>query len=290
MAKRHHLLIAAIVVCASIGIARAIHGPAISESEKSAFSVMTFNVGDAVQRALPVAHTATCILEEGKPDILFLQEMPRGKQGRLLLEALAYPYRSTASSGAGKMKGLMVLSVFPILETREIPLPSRSKGAGALCALIDMGGEKIAAGSVHLDEIEPKPRTPEGDVIFSGLQMAKFLTAEFFSDTIRTESVKDLTVAVLKDAVDMPVIIGGDFNTIPGSRTIRHMASFFHDALWPAADYFAGTYHKVAFPMNPRIDYLFVSDRIEASGGQVVKKSAGDHYPVKASMRLKARG
>jgi endonuclease/exonuclease/phosphatase family metal-dependent hydrolase len=42
---------------------------------------MTFNLGDANPRPFPVARTAACILEEGRPDILFLQEVPRGKTG-----------------------------------------------------------------------------------------------------------------------------------------------------------------------------------------------------------------
>jgi endonuclease/exonuclease/phosphatase (EEP) superfamily protein YafD len=85
----------------------------------------------------------------------------------------------------------------------------------------------------------------------------------------------------------LPTLIGGDFNTIPGSRTIRDMDAQFRDVLWPTAGYLAGTYHKIRFPIRPRVDYLFVSDQFSADRASVVRESAGDHYPVSAALRIK---
>ena len=286
MVQRRLMAGVVLIVLLSIGIAWAVHRPRIHGAGLRTFSAMTFNVGDVGRRAFPVSDTAACIQAGGKPDLLFLQEMPVGKSGRELQAALSYPYRSTATTGRGKLARLMVLSVFPIAQTREIALPSRSKGAGALCAIVDVGGETIAACSVHLDEVEPKPRNTNGEVVLTAIEMFRFLRMEFFRDTVRTQSVRALTDAMMKDA-HMPVIFGGDFNTVPGSQTIRHMSGLFRDVLWPTPAYFTGTYHKIAFPIHPRIDYLFVSHQLVTRDSRVVPKSAGDHYPVTAVLALK---
>jgi hypothetical protein len=68
---------------------------------------------------------------------------------------------------SGKPAGLMVLSVYPIGEMREIEPPSDGKGSGALCAVVDIDGERAPACSVHLDEVDPKVRNAEGEVVFS---------------------------------------------------------------------------------------------------------------------------
>ena len=61
----------------------------------------------------------------------------------------------------------MVLSVYHIGEMREIEPPSDGKGSGALCAVVDIDGEIVPACSVHLNEVDPKVRNAERDVVFS---------------------------------------------------------------------------------------------------------------------------
>jgi endonuclease/exonuclease/phosphatase family metal-dependent hydrolase len=47
-------------------------------------------------------------------------------------------------------------------------------------------------------------------------------------------------------------------------------------------------YHKIAFPLNPRIDYIFVSPRIAVDQARVLPRSAGDHFPVRAALKKRA--
>jgi endonuclease/exonuclease/phosphatase family metal-dependent hydrolase len=286
MFKRHYAIIAVVVISLGIGIAWAVHRPGEAREGGRPFTVLTLNVGDVGERVFPVSETAVCILAGGRPDVLFLQEMPRGKAGDVMQAALGYPYTRRAKAASGKLGLLMVASLYPIVETRQLALPSRQKGAGALCAVLDIGGEAVLACSVHLDEVSPKARNAEGQVLISGRELVDVLASEFFTDTVRTEAARALTDALLKDAVRMPVILAGDFDTVPGSRTIRHMGGLFQDVLWPGAAYFTGTYHKIAFPVAPRIDYIFVSDRLIVDDAGVVRQSAGDHYPVAARVRL----
>jgi endonuclease/exonuclease/phosphatase (EEP) superfamily protein YafD len=78
------------------------------------------------------------------------------------------------------------------------------------------------------------------------------------------------------------VIVGGDFNTVPYSKAIRRMGTVFEDALWHTPDYLTGSYIKSTLPVDPRLDFLFYSKDLECLGASVVRRSAGDHYPVRA--------
>ena len=40
-----------------------------------------------------------------------------------------------------------------------------------------------------------------------------------------------------------------------------------------------------SFPLNPRIDYIFVSPRIAVDQARVPPRSAGDHFPVRAALK-----
>ncbi len=286
--KHRLIIIAMLTFLLGIGIAWAMRPPGNNDAGTVSFTVMTCNVGDVNRHEFPLAATTDQITAEGKPDILFLQEMPGGKPGAALEAALAYPYGRRVTRPLGKMAGLMVLSVYPIKDTREYQLPTHGKGAGALCTVMDIGSKIVTACSVHLDEVTPKKRDNRGVVSFTGREIFEILKGEVITDTNRTDSANALVGVLGRAAVSMPVILGGDFNTVPGSRTIRQMTDHFKDALWPTLSYFTGTYHKIAFPVNPRIDYIFVSDGVTVLDAQVIKKSAGDHYPVKATMRLKS--
>jgi endonuclease/exonuclease/phosphatase (EEP) superfamily protein YafD len=78
------------------------------------------------------------------------------------------------------------------------------------------------------------------------------------------------------------IIIGGDFNTFPLSKSTRKMTKIFNDALWPTACYFTGTYTELDYPFRPRIDFIFHSPAIRRYRADVIKKGPSDHYPVKA--------
>ena len=66
-------------------------------------------------------------------------------------------------------------------------------------------------------------------------------------------------------------------------RGIRRMGTVYEDALWNMPDYFTGSYIKSTLPVDPRLDFLFYSKDLECLRGSVVRRTAGDHYPVRAA-------
>ena len=75
--------------------------------------------------------------------------------------------------------------------------------------------------------------------------------------TVMTYNVGDIGRKTFPVKETADVILGGDFNTFPGSRAIRVMDRHFQDALWPGLDYLTGTYFKIDFPLRPRYRLYF---------------------------------
>lgn len=85
------------------------------------------------------------------------------------------------------------------------------------------------------------------------------------------------TIDFMSDVDDYPVLIAGDFNDNPDSRTIAIMRSKYTDA-------FASKPGANTFPAsNPasRIDYIWGNDQITfRDNGRVIETEASDHRPI----------
>jgi endonuclease/exonuclease/phosphatase family metal-dependent hydrolase len=84
-----------------------------------------------------------------------------------------------------------------------------------------------------------------------------------------------------------PMILCGDFNDTPDSRTHQKLAEAFKDG-WLAA----GTHDGFTIPSEQprqRIDYIWISkgDSIEALRMWVSESEASDHLPVVGEFRLR---
>jgi endonuclease/exonuclease/phosphatase (EEP) superfamily protein YafD len=141
---------------------------------------------------------------------------------------------------------------------------------------------------VHLDHI-PKERHADGRVRIAPESTLKSLYREVFTETARSASAKQILEWLEQDDFDH-VIVGGDFNTVPVSRTILRMENGLDDALWPGPSYPVNSYVHIAFPTMVRIDYLFHSPGMAACAGEVVQKTIGDHYPVRAQFSFRNAG
>ncbi|MFP4483400.1 MAG: endonuclease/exonuclease/phosphatase family protein [Spirochaetaceae bacterium] len=90
-------------------------------------------------------------------------------------------------------------------------------------------------------------------------------------------------------AGDAPVILGGDFNSFPGSRQVRTIREELpmHDALRGSRN---GTFHAfMGVSPWPRVDYVFASHHFAITGAEVAYHRyrghyPSDHYPVFATL------
>ncbi len=145
----------------------------------------------------------------------------------------------------------------------------RSEGAPDLVLLQEVRGKNMAIAF------------KDGGVEITWGDALKLLTREISKETVRSRSVVELLEWIGSRKTES-VIIGGDFNTVIYSTAIRRMSAVFEDALWGFGDYFTGSYAKSTLPVDPRLDFLFHSPDMQCREASVIRKSAGDHYPVRA--------
>ncbi|PIF43898.1 endonuclease/exonuclease/phosphatase (EEP) superfamily protein YafD [Chryseobacterium sp. 52] len=82
-----------------------------------------------------------------------------------------------------------------------------------------------------------------------------------------------------------PVILAGDFNSVPNSYEYYHLSEGLQDAFVIAGKGSATSFHDYKFPI--RIDYIFTSKTIQPVAYKVDRTvKLSDHYPVIATFSL----
>ena len=246
---------------------------------EDSFSVMTYNIWDLNGKRPAVEDVVKVIRSEGIPDLILLQEVRGEGMALKIAEALGLSHH-LYHEFKGKTYGAAIISRVPLTDMGFLLFKAGKTGRGAIRADIVVNGRKVRVCSAHLDRIESVKVEKEGVEISWGGALS-MLTREIRQETVRSRSVDQL-LSWVGSGNPGSVIIGGDFNTILYSKAIRKMGKVFEDALWSSPDYFTGTYIKSTLPVDPRLDYLFYSKDFECLGASVIKRSAGDHYPVRA--------
>ncbi|HKJ85993.1 MAG TPA: endonuclease/exonuclease/phosphatase family protein, partial [Spirochaetia bacterium] len=160
--------------------------------------------------------------------------------------------------------------------------PSSPLRYGAFAVTV---GGAIGAGSpdaidvvgVHLDPVR-KSRDRHGFSAAWGLVVQ--LVEEVTGPSVRSRMAHEIHDWVGRWS-ENPVVVAGDFNTVPSSTTGRFMRRHYRDALRGTRDYRTGTYWKIYGP-KPRVDFIFHSPGLERVDAAVIREEAGDHYPVLA--------
>lgn len=234
-------------------------GGAIGDSRE--LRVVSYNVslGFTPGGALNVEEVAAA-LAEARPDVVALQEVPRGFLPAAgvdvigwLQHSLDMPHVAFQSSSPGALHGNAVLSRHPIrsVSTRWFPRSGTALPRGAILATIDVPGQPDAhVVSAHL---------PPGGTLAARNERVDTLLA-LWGDRPRT-------------------VIGIDANARPGSRVVEAL----DDAGLVVPDIDDPT-----FPSHrptARIDFVLHTDDLDAIEVAVGTSSASDHLPVLAVLR-----
>ena len=161
-----------------------------------------------------------------------------------------------------------------------------SKG-NSFYADIDINGKIVRVINVYLEPFRLNKNMLGMEDKHSGKQEKNKIQA-LFSKLIPTFKTHEDQVRKIRKAVDnspYPVILAGDFNSVPNSWEYYNLGENLDDAFVKAGNGSSTSFHDYKFPL--RIDYIFASSSIIPKSYKVdysVKLS--DHYPVIAEFLL----
>ena len=264
---------------------------------------MTYNIhhGRGLDGRVDIPRIAGVIMD-ARPDLVALQEVDCGVGRSGGIDTMEVLSELTGMSSAfgknldydGGEYGNGILSRLPIVKTGNLHyrMIHAEEQRGLLHAVVEANDTKLVFMSTHIDY---RP-----------------------DDTERLMNVDEI-VATAEAYAALPVVVCGDFNAVPESRTIERMARRFLD-VWLSAsghqppatsheskDVPNSLFNPQSAIRNPqsegtfpavnaakRIDYIFLSKphqdaqtpRLEAVSAWVVHSDASDHLPVVAELQL----
>ena len=231
-------------------------------------SVATYNIrhGRGMDNVVNLRRTAAA-LRALNADVIALQEVDRvvqrsgGEDEAAVLGAalgMAHAFGAFMPYQGGEY-GLAILSRLPILRTEALRLPEGNEPRVALLVELELpSGARALAVNVHFDWVE--------------------------NDTFRLRQVEAL--AAVLDTVSLPIILLGDFNDVPDSRTMRRWHARFSTVEKPATDRF--TFSSVR--PEKEIDHILLAphDAWEPLSARVVTDTiTSDHRAFVGRVRLR---
>lgn len=170
---------------------------------------------------------------------------------------------------------------------RQADLINDESKGNSFYADIDINGKIVRVINVYLEPFRlNKNMLGMEDENNQKEEQNKFQT--IFSRLIPTFRTHEDQVKKIRKAVDnspYPVILAGDFNSVPNSWEYYNLGKNLDDAFVKAGNGSSTSFHDYKFPL--RIDYIFTSKNIIPKSYKVdysVKLS--DHYPVIAEFLL----
>ncbi|BAH37298.1 hypothetical protein GAU_0256 [Gemmatimonas aurantiaca T-27] len=235
--------------------------------QDDAFTVASYNIrhGRGMDGVVDLHRTGEAIARLGA-DVVALQEVDRNversgrvDEPRVLGEQLSMSHAFGAFMPyQGGEYGMAIVSRLPIRRSQALRLPDGNEPRVALLAELELpSGARVLVVNVHFDWVG--------------------------NDTLRYAQVKALG-AVL-DTVRLPVILLGDFNDQPASRTLQHWQPRFRVAAKPESDRFTFS----STEPKQEIDHILLAPARawgEATVRVITDPITSDHRPIVAQLRL----
>lgn len=217
-------------------------------------------------------------LEEQNTDIICLQEATYASKVYPILQE--YPYQYVDVDDGGN-KGVRVVSSlyskYPILHQERIIFPNSHNGA--FFADLDYNGTTIRLFNLHLQSYNVIP-----DVNNLQKEDSKRLLKRVNQAIIKQEEQAKIIKKFI-DSSPYPVLVIGDFNNTQFSNVYKTISSSLQDSFLEKGSEFGRTYSLFGIPI--RIDFVLADDHFNIVNHQNFDEVYSDHFPVKATVKLK---
>jgi endonuclease/exonuclease/phosphatase family metal-dependent hydrolase len=249
----------------------ALIAPSVFAQPSTTLRVMSYNIhhGEGLDKKIDLERIAKLIID-AKADLVALQEVDRGVARSNLLDIpveLAKltglkPYFEKNIPYKGGEYGNAILTRFPIKSAKNTHYKMLRTGEqrGVLQLMLDVHGRDVLFLNTHIDY---RP-----------------------DDAERILNVEEMKQIVAAAGPRTPVILCGDFNSTPDSRTYGNVKAFLADT-WERVGKGDGLSFPASTPVK-RIDYIWITpETIAPMKMEVLRSEASDHLPVVAELRLK---
>ena len=248
---------------------------------ENSISVFTYNSGNDSKLQPSLEQIAEVIKYAGKPDIVFLQDITWQVKVPAICKLLNYPYYVTARKLPAPHANLAIISKYPLSEDEKLSFNPGGK-PGLLSAVVTINKIKTLLCCLKLSSLSNDIVNRDNSI--SLVKVCKVLYKEIFYKSEHKKDV-DTIIDYIKSKQMEHVIIGGDFNTISLSKAIRLIRKSYKDSFRYSIKQFKGT--RIKYFINPRIDYIFISDNFNTIRNCIINKTYGDHYPVLSIIKMK---
>ncbi|WES96290.1 endonuclease/exonuclease/phosphatase family protein [Chryseobacterium arthrosphaerae] len=175
--------------------------------------------------------------------------------------------------------GLTILSKYKIISHKIIEKQDEDVKVPGLQADIEIEGKIYRFINIHLQSFHfEKDMVRLNGNADTNEQKVK----DIVKTLIPTFKKHQTQVALIREVIESspyPVILAGDFNSVPNSYEYYHLSDGLEDAFIAAGKGSATSFHDYKFPI--RIDYVFSSKSLSAVSYKVDRSvSLSDHYPV----------
>ncbi len=233
------------------------------------------------------------LIERLNPDILCLQEYTSSKSSKnsphkRLPQDLDYEYYFAPQETKQRVGGSVIYSKKPIIRS-GCPFPMKKEFQNFCFADIKSGKETLRVYNVHLASYKmfDQEKNEIGAIAQGNLpseETSRNVAEKLIEANKERSKETSQMVEVLKQTSHDFVLVG-DFNATAYSYTYREFSKLASDAFVERGRGFSGTYNG---PLPPfRIDYVFLSEGIEALSYRNGDYDFSDHQPVMVEFQFK---
>ncbi len=238
------------------------------KSEVPDLKVMSFNTRTGGSERNEVKE----YLKNSGADIILLQED----------DGIGYEYLGYETASFGN---ITILSKYKIVDKQFIKINNKQIDDPALQVDVEIKGKRYRLMSVHLQSFGfvKKMVRLNGNNEEDERKIKNIVKRLIPTFRMHQEQVDIIHKMVEKSPY--PVILTGDFNSVPNSYEYYHLSEGLQDAFLAAGRGSGTSFHDYKFPI--RIDYIFTSKSIKALSYKVERSvRVSDHFPVVATFKL----
>lgn len=246
-----------------IGPTRRIVNYSFQENSPGSIKVITYNSKNG-QNGEGGSRSVQEFIESEDPDVVLLQE-----------DRTSLPEENAVKEGVSQ-----IYSKHKILNSGS--LITDGSNAHAHYADLEIGGKTLRVINVYLKpfQLQKSMVRPTSDADINKEKAKKLIFRLVPTFKAHQSQVQQIRAAI--DNSPYPVILGGDFNSVPNSWEYYHLIEGLEDSFVEVGKGSATSFHDYKFPI--RIDYLFHSKGITPKTYEVNRSvELSDHFPVIAT-------